>query len=70
MRFFSFFSDEPNVTKASLKTKLASENLSLEDAGECWLHKVHNAFSKGLDAFAVEVETAAVDTYYLFFYYL
>lgn len=62
--FFSFFSDGPNVMK-SLKRKLA-DNLSLIDVGECWLHKVHNAFSHALDFFAAEVESAVVDTYYFF----
>ncbi|KAH9371243.1 hypothetical protein HPB48_015887 [Haemaphysalis longicornis] len=50
----------------SLKKKLADDNLSLLDVGECWLHKVHNAFSHGLDSFAVEVESAVVDAYYFF----
>lgn len=63
--FFSFFSDGPNVMK-SLKRKLADDNLSLIDVGECWLHKVHNAFSHALDFFAAEVESAVVDTYYFF----
>lgn len=67
--FFPFFSDGPNVIK-SLKTKLLLVRIlplrMLENAGEFWLHKVLNAFSKGLEAFLVEVETAAVDTCYFF----
>lgn len=63
--FLSFFSDGPNVMK-SLKKKLADDNLSLIDVGECWLHKVHNAFSHALDSLAAEVESAVVDTYYFF----
>lgn len=42
----------------SPKKTLADDHLSLLDVGECWLHKVYNAFSHGLDSFAVEVESA------------
>lgn len=51
-----FFSDGPDVMK-SVKSKLKQRiNPNLVDVGECTLHKVHNAFSKGLDSFFSYVE--------------
>ncbi|KAL3195251.1 hypothetical protein MRX96_015896 [Rhipicephalus microplus] len=61
-----FFSDGPNVMK-SVKSKLKQRiNPSLVDVGKCTLHKVHNAFSKGLDAFCSDVEQVVRDVYYYF----
>lgn len=61
-----FFSDGPNVMK-SVKSKLKQRiNPNLVDVGECTLHKVHNAFSKGLDAFCSDVEQLVRDVYYYF----
>lgn len=35
----------------------------LVDVGNCNLHKVHNAFAKGLDAFGVDVEEVVRNIY-------
>lgn len=51
-----FFSDGPNVMK-NVKAKLKERvNENLLDVSECGLHKVHNAFAKGLHAFCSDVE--------------
>lgn len=51
----------------SVKSKLKQRiNPNLVDVGECTLHKVHNAFSKGLDAFCSDVEQLVRDVYYYF----
>lgn len=63
--FICFFSDGPNVMKA-VKRKLKELHPNLIDVGECCIHKVHNAFSHGIDAFGSEVEAAVVDVYYFF----
>lgn len=61
-----FFSDGPNVMK-SVKAKLKRNvNPNLVDIGECNLHKVHNAFAKGLDVFCSDVEELVRDVYYYF----
>ncbi|KAH9374344.1 hypothetical protein HPB48_018324 [Haemaphysalis longicornis] len=58
-----FYSDRPNVMK-NIKAKLKRRvNENLLDVGECSLHKVHNAFSKGLDVFCSDVEELARDVY-------
>lgn len=36
------------------------------DVGECWLHKVHNCFARGMSAFGSDVEAAVVDDCYFF----
>lgn len=63
--FLCFFSDDPNVMK-NVKAKLKQRvNENLLDVGECSLHKVHNAFAMGLDAFSDVVELVR-DVYYYF----
>ncbi|KAH8025940.1 hypothetical protein HPB51_014273 [Rhipicephalus microplus] len=39
---------------------------SLIDIGNCNLHKVHNAFGRGLDAFGLDVEEVVRNIYYYF----
>lgn len=64
--FICFFSDGPNVMK-SVKNKLQTQVAPLlVDVGNCNLHKVHNAFAKGLDAFGVDVEEVVRNIYYYF----
>lgn len=61
-----FYSDGPNVMK-SLKRKLKQDvNPALVNIGECTLHKVHNAFAKGINAFGDNVESALLDAYHFF----
>nr|XP_037268146.1 uncharacterized protein LOC119159479 [Rhipicephalus microplus] len=57
------FSDGPNVMK-SFKAKMKEVNPHILDVGDCCLHKVHNSFGRGLDAFGSDVEAAVVDAYY------
>ncbi|CAN8004648.1 unnamed protein product [Ixodes hexagonus] len=60
------FSDGPNTMK-SVKKKLQSQvSPNLLDIGECNLHKLHNAFAKGLNAFGMDVEQLVIDIYYHF----
>ncbi|KAH8028389.1 hypothetical protein HPB51_016502 [Rhipicephalus microplus] len=62
----SFFSDGPNVMN-NVKSKVKQRvNANLLDIGECSLHKVHNAFAKGLDVFCSDVEELVRDVYYSF----
>lgn len=57
-------SDGPNVMK-SVKRKLNEKlDQQLLDIGECSLHKVHNAFAKGLGSFCLDVEDVVKDVYY------
>lgn len=61
-----FFSDGPNVMK-SVRNKLQKDMpSSLVDINNCNLHKVHNAFAKGLDAFGSDVEEVVRNVYYYF----
>lgn len=61
-----FFSDGPNVMK-SVRRKLEQHlTSSIADVGHCSLHKVHNAFAKGLDAFGSDVEEVVRNVYYYF----
>ncbi|KAH8023678.1 hypothetical protein HPB51_015174 [Rhipicephalus microplus] len=61
-----FFSDGPNVMK-SVRNKLQKHVApSLIDIGNCNLHKVHNAFGRGLDAFGLDVEEVVRNIYYYF----
>lgn len=61
-----FYSDGPNVMK-NVKGKLKQRvNENLLDVGECSLHKVHNAFGKGLDVFCSYVEELVRNVYYYF----
>ncbi|XP_037523348.1 uncharacterized protein LOC119400398 [Rhipicephalus sanguineus] len=61
-----FYSDGPNVMR-SLKKRLKEDvNPALLDISECSLHKVHNAFAKGLEAFGDTVETTLLDIYHFF----
>nr|XP_054928845.1 uncharacterized protein LOC129385771 [Dermacentor andersoni] len=61
-----FFSDGPSVMK-SVKNKLQKHVApSLVDTGYCNLHKVHNAFGKGLDAFGLDVKEVVRNIYYYF----
>nr|XP_037276267.1 uncharacterized protein LOC119169257 [Rhipicephalus microplus] len=61
-----FFSDGPNVMK-SVRNKLQKHVApSLIDIGNCNLHKVHNAFGRGLDAFGLDVEEIVRNIYYYF----
>ncbi|CAN8028260.1 unnamed protein product [Ixodes persulcatus] len=63
-----FFSDRPYVMK-SLKRKLKAElSPDMIDIGECSLHKVHNAFSAGLDSFCSELEYIVTDVHHYFKY--
>lgn len=64
-KLLSFFSDGPNVMKA-LKSKMKELNVNILDLGECSLHKVHNAFARGLDAFGGDVESLVIDIYLFF----
>lgn len=58
---FCFYSDGPNVMW-SLKKRLKEDvNTALLDMSECTLHKVHNAFSKGIEAFVDTVESNLLD---------
>ncbi|KAH6924087.1 hypothetical protein HPB50_011258 [Hyalomma asiaticum] len=51
----------------SVKRKLNEElGGSILNIGECNLHKVHNAFSTGLNAFGSDVELLVIDVYYFF----
>lgn len=60
-----FFRDGPNVMK-SVRKKLENHlTTSLADVGNCSLHKVHNAFARGLDAFGSDVEVVR-NVYYYF----
>ncbi|KAL1475024.1 hypothetical protein MTO96_037591 [Rhipicephalus appendiculatus] len=60
-----FFTDGPNVMK-SLKKKVKELSPHLLDIGECTLHKVHNAFSVGLHAFAKDLDTFVIDVHSYF----
>ncbi|KAL1438379.1 hypothetical protein MTO96_047997 [Rhipicephalus appendiculatus] len=61
-----FYSDGPNVMKC-LKKKLKQDvNPTLLNIGECSLHKIHNGFAKGIDAFGSNVESTLLDTYHFF----
>nr|XP_037272719.1 LOW QUALITY PROTEIN: uncharacterized protein LOC119164598 [Rhipicephalus microplus] len=61
-----FFSDGPNVMK-SVRNKLQKHVApSLIDIGNCNLHKVHNAFGRGLNAFGLDVEEVVRNIYYYF----
>ncbi|KAG0438055.1 hypothetical protein HPB47_017163, partial [Ixodes persulcatus] len=63
-----FFSDGTHVMK-SLKRKLKAElSPDMIDIGECSLHKVHNAFSAGLDSFCSELESIVTDVHHYFKY--
>lgn len=61
-----FYSDGPNVMK-SLKKKLMHDvNPTLLNIGECSLHKIHNTFAKGIEAFGNNVESTLMDAYHFF----
>uniref|UniRef100_L7M0A4 HAT C-terminal dimerisation domain-containing protein n=1 Tax=Rhipicephalus pulchellus TaxID=72859 RepID=L7M0A4_RHIPC len=65
-RLLCFFSDGPNTMK-SVKRKLNEEHGgTILNIGECNLHKVHNAFNTGLNAFGSDVELLVIDVYYFF----
>lgn len=62
-RFLCFYSDGPKVMK-NVKAKLKRRvNENWLDVGLCSLHKVHNAFLKGLDVFCSDVEELLCDVY-------
>lgn len=60
-----FFSDGPNVMK-SLKKRVKELSPHLLDIGECTLHKVHNAFLSGLQAFSNDLESIVTDIHSYF----
>ena len=64
-KHISFYSDGPNVMK-SLKKKMMALNENLVDISECSLHKFHNAFSKGLNAFGGDIENLIIGIYHFF----
>lgn len=58
-----FYSDEPDVMR-SLKKRLKEDvNPTLLDMRECNLHKGHNVFAKGIEAFCNTVESTLLDVY-------
>ncbi|XP_070379490.1 uncharacterized protein [Dermacentor albipictus] len=63
--FICFFTDGPNVMK-SLKKKMQEAYPNIIDLGECCLHKVHNSFARGLNAFGSDIEGVVIDVYYFF----
>ena len=64
-KHISFYNDGPNVMK-SLKKKMMAINENLVDISECSLHKFHNAFSKGLNAFGGDIENLIIGIYHFF----
>ncbi|XP_015907180.1 uncharacterized protein [Parasteatoda tepidariorum] len=64
-KLISFYSDGLNVMKA-LKKKMSLINENLIDISECSLHKVHNGFSEGLNAFGGDIECLVIDIYHFF----
>lgn len=65
-KLLCFFSDGPNTMKSVKKKLKETLNPNLLDTTECNLHKVHNAFGTGLNAFGVDVELLVTDIYYFF----
>jgi hypothetical protein len=69
-KLLALSSDGPNVNKsitAQVNKELAECHLpTLIDIGTCSLHKVHNAFSKGLDDFGSDSEDLSVKLFYWF----
>lgn len=64
-KLVSFYSDGPNIMKL-LKKKLLTFNNNLVGVSECSLHKIHNAFSEGLNAFGTDIESIIIDIYHFF----
>lgn len=62
--------DGPNVNKTVFnlfqKKQEELKNKTLIDIGSCFLHNVHNAFSKGLEELSIDISHFATDVYYFF----
>src|SRR6266516_4612807 len=69
-KLLSLSSDGPNVNKAIqalVSKQLIDSHLpALIDIGFCTLHKVHNAFGKGLAVFGNDAEELGVKLFYWF----
>ena len=69
-KLLALSSDGPNVNKAItnlINKELADSHLPMMiDVGSCNLHKVHNAFAKGLTVFGHDAEDLALKLFYWF----
>ena len=63
-KLFTVISDGPSMSWNHFKN-ITNFHPNLFNTGECILHKVHNSFSCGLNAFGSDIENLAIDISYL-----